>query len=113
MSGGRFDFTKSKIFECGPECACKVDECGIRLTQRGVTVPMVVCRTGPKGFGVMTTKVILKGAFVCTYVGDRVTEHDLLLQEDQKVKDIRKKGGFVTYAFEIHEGNESINIDSE
>ncbi len=74
---------------------------------------MVVCSTGKKGFGVMTTKAILKGSFVSAYVGERVSEKNLQLQEEQKVKNMRKSGGFITYALQIHEGSDHVNIDSE
>ena len=53
---GLFDFTKGKIFECGDKCSCK-DSCKLRMTQRGVAYPLVVCNAGGKGHGVMTTKV--------------------------------------------------------
>ena len=53
---GLFDFTKGKIFECGDKCSCR-DSCKLRMTQHGVAYPLVVCRVGAKGHGVMTTKV--------------------------------------------------------
>lgn len=53
---GLFDFTKGKIFECGDKCSCK-DSCKLRMAQSGVAYPLVVCRVGGKGHGVMTTKV--------------------------------------------------------
>jgi hypothetical protein len=56
-SDGRFDFCKGKIFECGPYCSCNKSQCSLRLTQRGVSLPLVVCRMGAKGYGVMATKV--------------------------------------------------------
>jgi len=111
-SDGRIDFSKGKIFECGPQCSCQAS-CSLRLTQKGVTAPLVVCRTGPKGFGVMTMKVILKGSFVCVYVGERVTEDALVQQENEKMRNLKSHSGFVTYAFQIHDGSERFNLDSE
>ena len=77
-------------------------------------MPMVVCRTGAKGYGVMTTKTILKGSFVCSYVGEYISEDDLQKQEARKLKALAKNSSdFVTYAFQIHEGTDDYNIDSE
>jgi hypothetical protein len=46
-------------------------------------------------------------------VGERVSEDDLIEQEEEKLRNLKKKGNFVTYAFEIHEGTETFNVDSE
>jgi hypothetical protein len=47
-------------------------------------------------------------------VGERVSEDELVMQEDEKIRNLKKnKGGFVTYAFEIHDGSDSVNVDSE
>jgi hypothetical protein len=111
---------------------------------------------------------VLKGAFVCAYVGERVSEEDLQLQEEHKLAALTHtlsqsrsfssssssassspsspasaasataasasataaaegeregKGGgeeegevmtgYVTYAFQIHDGTDVVNIDSE
>lgn len=58
-------------------------------------------------------QVIVKGSYVCAYVGERVSEDDLIEQEEEKLRNLKKKGNFVTYAFEIHEGTETFNVDSE
>lgn len=56
----------------------------------------------------------MKGSYVCAYVGERVSEADLVQQEEAKLKLLHKKtSSFVTYAFQIHEGSETFNVDSE
>ena len=55
----------------------------------------------------------MKGSYVCAYVGERVSEDDLVEQEEEKLRNLNKKSPFVTYAFEIHEGSETFNVDSE
>ena len=50
---------------------------------------------------------------MCAYVGERVSEDDLVEQEDEKLRNMKKKSNFVTYAFQIHEGSETFNVDSE
>jgi hypothetical protein len=79
----------------------------------------------------------LKGTFVCAYVGERVSEEDLQLQEEVKLTALRsantspasllshssvttqesssqnQEKGYVTYAFQIHDGSDVVNIDSE
>jgi hypothetical protein len=74
---------------------------------------MVVCRTGKKGFGVMSTANIPKGLFVCSYVGEEVSETYLQNRETHKENFAEEPSGYRTYAFEIHQGTKSINIDSE
>jgi hypothetical protein len=79
-------------------------------------------------------QVLLKGTFVCAYVGERVSEEDLQLQEEIKLTALRSANispssqssttteessaenlekGYVTYAFQIHDGSDVVNIDSE
>jgi hypothetical protein len=93
----------------------------------------------------------LKGAFVCAYVGERVSEEDLQIQEENKLAALQFSSaasssassvptsptnqtpspsssssadsttsssvdvmtGYVTYAFQIHDGTDVVNIDSE
>lgn len=55
----------------------------------------------------------MKGSYVCAYVGERVSEDDLVEQEEEKIRAMKKMGNFVTYAFEIHEGCQRFNVDSE
>lgn len=78
----------------------------------------------------------MKGTFVCAYVGERVSEEDLQRQEEIKIAGLKAINecslptsqsmtspqvvstddmmkGYVTYAFQIHDGTDIVNIDSE
>lgn len=148
-----FDFNVAKIYECGPGCACNTvgieytrkmrsksgsrmkhrrtkditSACALRLTQGGVSAPLVVCRASGKGLGVICLKSYPKGAFICTYTGEQISEEQLVKQENDKVKRLdshkmnvenefvpgSSSGGFVNYALQLNEGGEDYNIDSE
>lgn len=60
--------------------------CSLRLTQRGINGPLVVCLTNGKGFGVISLQNIPKGSFVCTYTGEEITEKTLTRQENNKLR---------------------------
>lgn len=59
------------IVECNELCGCG-DACTTRIVQRGVTRPLQVYWTGPRGWGVRTTAPIPQGGFVCEYTGEVV-----------------------------------------
>ena len=91
-------------------------------------------------------QVVLKGAFVCAYVGERITEEDLEKHEEKKLNLLKLRldsdntmieeindsnsqqegnddnnedeeaaefKGYITYTFQIHDGTDVVNIDSE
>ncbi|XP_065909029.1 histone-lysine N-methyltransferase SETMAR-like [Dysidea avara] len=59
------------IYECNSWCACGAD-CKTRGTQRGDHPALQVYQTDKKGYGVRTTRDLLKGEFVCEYVGELI-----------------------------------------
>ncbi|XP_031097205.1 probable inactive histone-lysine N-methyltransferase SUVR2 [Ipomoea triloba] len=65
------------IKECWHKCGCS-KKCGNRVVQRGITVKLQVFMTPDgKGWGVRTLEDLPKGAFVCEYVGEIVTNTEL------------------------------------
>ncbi|KAA8548874.1 hypothetical protein F0562_000558 [Nyssa sinensis] len=65
------------IKECWYKCGCS-KKCGNRVVQRGITVNLQVFMTPEgKGWGLRTLEDLPKGAFVCEYVGEIVTNMEL------------------------------------
>ncbi|XP_043501899.1 histone-lysine N-methyltransferase SETMAR [Polistes fuscatus] len=57
------------ILECNPYCTCS-QNCGNRLVQRGPLNSLQVINVDKKGLGLITTKFIKKGQFICEYAGE-------------------------------------------
>ncbi|XP_015190270.1 PREDICTED: histone-lysine N-methyltransferase SETMAR [Polistes dominula] len=57
------------ILECNPYCTCS-QNCGNRLVQRGPLNTLQVINVDKKGLGLITTKFIRKGQFICEYAGE-------------------------------------------
>ncbi|CAK9161945.1 unnamed protein product [Ilex paraguariensis] len=65
------------IKECWRKCGCNM-QCGNRVVQRGITCKLQVFFTNDdKGWGLRTLKDLPKGAFVCEYVGEILTNMEL------------------------------------
>ncbi|XP_056683039.1 histone-lysine N-methyltransferase SUVR4 [Spinacia oleracea] len=68
---------KKFIKECWSKCGCGT-QCGNRVVQRGITRNLQVFWTSEgKGWGLRTMEDLPKGAFVCEYVGEVVTNTEL------------------------------------
>ncbi|KAL8253036.1 hypothetical protein R6Q59_036729 [Mikania micrantha] len=65
------------IKECWLKCGCN-KQCGNRVVQRGIQRKLQVFMTpGGKGWGLRTLEDLPKGAFVCEYVGEVLTNAEL------------------------------------
>ncbi|GMP97077.1 hypothetical protein CsSME_00045470 [Camellia sinensis var. sinensis] len=65
------------IKECWWKCGCS-KQCGNRVVQRGRSCNLQVFMTpGGKGWGLRTLEDLPKGAFVCEYVGEILTNAEL------------------------------------
>uniref|UniRef100_A0ACD5U3X2 Uncharacterized protein n=1 Tax=Avena sativa TaxID=4498 RepID=A0ACD5U3X2_AVESA len=65
------------IKECWSKCGCNM-QCGNRVVQRGITSNLQVFFTGKgTGWGLRTLDELPKGAFVCEYVGEILTNTEL------------------------------------
>ncbi|KAL3850001.1 hypothetical protein ACJIZ3_011883 [Penstemon smallii] len=65
------------IKECWWKCGCD-KQCGNRVVQRGISRSLQVFMTpGGKGWGLRTLEDLPKGAFVCEYVGEVLTNAEL------------------------------------
>ncbi|XP_048333487.2 probable inactive histone-lysine N-methyltransferase SUVR2 isoform X5 [Ziziphus jujuba] len=73
------------IKECWSKCECSKN-CGNRVVQRGMTVNLQVYWTPEgKGWGLRTLEHLPRGAFVCEYVGEIVTDVELQQRYMQSV----------------------------
>ncbi|KAF5482470.1 hypothetical protein F2P56_003040 [Juglans regia] len=65
------------IKECWSKCGCSKN-CGNRVVQRGITCKLqVFCTSEGKGWGLRTLEDLPKGAFVCEYAGEILTNTEL------------------------------------
>ncbi|KAL3647701.1 hypothetical protein CASFOL_008669 [Castilleja foliolosa] len=65
------------IKECWWKCGCD-KQCGNRVVQRGISRSLqVFMAPGGKGWGLRTLEDLPKGAFVCEYVGEILTNAEL------------------------------------
>ncbi|XP_071919302.1 probable inactive histone-lysine N-methyltransferase SUVR2 isoform X1 [Coffea arabica] len=64
------------IKECWWKCGCS-KQCGNRVVQRGITRNLQVFMSEGKGWGLRTLEDLPKGAFVCEYVGEVLTNAEL------------------------------------
>ncbi|XP_047955276.1 probable inactive histone-lysine N-methyltransferase SUVR2 [Salvia hispanica] len=68
---------RSFIKECWIKCGCNI-QCGNRVVQRGISRKLQVFMTPEgKGWGLRTLEDLPKGAFVCEYVGEVLTNAEL------------------------------------
>uniref|UniRef100_A0A6V7M2X1 Histone-lysine N-methyltransferase n=1 Tax=Bracon brevicornis TaxID=1563983 RepID=A0A6V7M2X1_9HYME len=65
-AGGTAD---KMIMECHSLCLCS-ENCGNRLVQRGPVNSLKTFETSNRGLGLLTTKFIAKGQFICEYAGE-------------------------------------------
>ncbi|KRT78790.1 SET domain-containing protein, partial [Oryctes borbonicus] len=88
------------IFECNPMCSCNALTCNNRVVQRGLTQRFQLFRTEKKGWGIKTLNAIVRGSFVCEYIGEIVHYIDADEREDD------------SYFFELENHDESFSIDA-
>ncbi|KAI3782940.1 hypothetical protein L2E82_13001 [Cichorium intybus] len=76
---------RSFIKECWLKCGCN-KKCGNRVVQCGIKYKLQVFMTsGGKGWGVRTLEELPKGAFVCEYVGEVLTNMELYNRVSQSL----------------------------
>ncbi|GAB2272439.1 hypothetical protein Dimus_007265 [Dionaea muscipula] len=80
---------KKFIKECWSKCGCSL-QCGNRVVQRGITRDLQVFWTPEgKGWGLRVAEDLPKGAFVCEYVGEILTNTELHERNKQRSADER------------------------
>ncbi|KAK7873213.1 hypothetical protein R5R35_011296 [Gryllus longicercus] len=94
------------LFECNQACACNCVTCNNRVVQSGLTARFQLFRTRSKGWGVRTLQPILKGTYVCEYIGEVISDCEADHREDDSyLFDLDNKDG-ETYCIDArHYGN--------
>ncbi|CAN0911936.1 Histone-lysine N-methyltransferase SUVR5 [Linum grandiflorum] len=63
------------VYECNNMCSCK-NTCPNRVLQNGVRVRLEVFKTENKGWAVRAGEHILRGTFICEYIGEVIGEDE-------------------------------------
>ncbi|KAK4346551.1 hypothetical protein RND71_032890 [Anisodus tanguticus] len=63
------------VYECNQWCSCS-KSCQNRVLQSGVRVKLEIYKTETKGWAVRAREAILRGTFVCEYVGEVLDEEE-------------------------------------
>lgn len=91
-----FDFVDAPfIVECSETCWCP-PSCHNRVVQKGIKYNLQVHRTRSMGWSVRTLDTIPRGAFVCEYVGELISDAEADIREDD------------SYLFDLENSNEEI-----
>ncbi|CAN8287794.1 unnamed protein product [Cochlearia groenlandica] len=61
------------VYECNEQCGCS-KTCQNRVLQNGIRAKLEIFRTESKGWGLRACEHILRGTFVCEYIGE-VLDH--------------------------------------
>ncbi|KHN36168.1 Histone-lysine N-methyltransferase SUVR5 [Glycine soja] len=82
------------VYECNHMCRCN-KSCPNRVLQNGVRVKLEVFKTEKKGWAVRAGEAILRGTFVCEYIGE--------VLDVQEARDRRKRYGaeHCSYLYDI------------
>ena len=64
------------VLECNHNCSCQPGRCDNRLVQAGPSPDLAVLQVEGKGWGVLTTRDLLQGQFVCEYAGEVIGEEE-------------------------------------
>lgn len=88
------------IYECSEACNCL--RCFNKLVQYGPRCEMKIVNYDTKGFGLVSTKEIKKGSFICEYAGEILTKSEATRRDHQN-QTIKK----MNYIFCLNEINSS------
>ncbi|KAL6273851.1 hypothetical protein ACE6H2_024543 [Prunus campanulata] len=85
------------VYECNQMCSCN-RTCPNRVLQNGVRVKLEVFKTEKKGWAVRAGEAILRGTFVCEYIGEVLDE----LQANDRRNRYGKDGCGYLYEVDAH-----------
>lgn len=68
---GKIKKLSGPIIECNAHCSCG-PTCGNRIVQMGPVDSLAVAKCGDKGLGLVTSKFIRNGQFICEYAGEAI-----------------------------------------
>lgn len=74
---------KDIIYECNENCQCK-EVCLNKLVQFGPVDGLKIQKYDTKGYGLITTKKLLEGTFICEYAGEILTKTEATRRDQAK-----------------------------
>nr|XP_026691629.1 histone-lysine N-methyltransferase EHMT1 [Ciona intestinalis] len=81
------------IYECNQMCRCS-RQCKNRVVQNGIRYRLQVYRTQGMGWGLVALEAMPRGAFVCEYVGELISDDEADQREDDSyLFDLENKDG--------------------
>ncbi|KAL5557205.1 hypothetical protein UlMin_039441 [Ulmus minor] len=96
------------VYECNQMCSCS-RACPNRVLQNGVRVKLEVFKTEKKGWGVRASEAILRGTFICEFVGEVLDEHEA----NTRRKRYGEEGCTYLYEIDDHVNDMSRIIEGE
>ena len=66
--------SNNPVLECNHNCSCQPARCENRVVQAGPCPHLTVLQVEDKGWGVVTTRDLRQGEFVCEYAGEVIGE---------------------------------------
>ena len=68
--------SNNPILECNDNCTCHPGRCDNRVVQAGPCPHLAVLQVEEKGWGVLATRDLSQGQFVCEYAGEVIGEEE-------------------------------------
>lgn len=96
------------VYECNNMCSCSRN-CPNRILQNGVRVKLEVFKTEKKGWALRAAETILRGTFVCEYVGEVLDEQEA----NKRRSRYRKEGCSYLYDINAHMNDMSRLIEGQ
>lgn len=96
------------VFECNKRCKCS-EKCHNRVVQKGRNQSLCIFKTGNgRGWGVRTERPIAKGAYICEYVGEVITNEE----GDKRGKQYDIEGRTYLFDLDFNEENNKYVVDA-
>ncbi|XP_062102311.1 histone-lysine N-methyltransferase SUVR5 isoform X2 [Humulus lupulus] len=96
------------VYECNQMCSCP-RTCPNRVLQNGVRVKLEVYKTEKKGWAVRAGESVLRGTFICEYIGEVLDEHEANMRR----KRYGKEGCSFLYEIDSHVNDMSRLIECQ
>ncbi|WOG93156.1 hypothetical protein DCAR_0312437 [Daucus carota subsp. sativus] len=96
------------VYECNQNCHCS-RTCQNRVLQNGVQVKLEVYKTEEKGWAVRACEQILRGRFVCEYIGEVIDEQEATIRR----KRYSEEGCNYLYEIDAHSNDMSRLIEEQ
>lgn len=96
------------VFECNKRCKCS-EKCHNRVVQKGRIQSLCIFKTANgRGWGVRTERSIAKGAYICEYVGEVITNEE----GDKRGKQYDIEGRTYLFDLDFNEENNKYVVDA-